>query len=159
MKLQLLLGIAAIVAQSMFGGAPVDGIRCDASEGAAQHVHADLQIFNHGRPLEIPAAIGIPVDAGCLYWVHTHSANGIIHIESPVKRAFTLGEFFDIWGPQLSWTRAGAVRAARGARLSIVVNGRPWHGADPRAIVLRDREQIVIQAAPPLAKPVRPNWP
>ncbi len=35
---------------------------------------------------------------GCFYWLHTHTEDGIIHIESPVQRTFTLGHFFAIWG-------------------------------------------------------------
>ncbi len=146
--------IATIVllAQSMFGGAPIDGIGCDAAEGVAMHVHAHLQLFDRGRRLELPANIGIPMSGNCLYWLHTHAPDGIIHIESPVKRPFTLGQFFDIWGPELSWTHAGKIGARPGKRLAIWVNGRAWHGGSPRSITLSDREEIVIQAGPPYGK-------
>ncbi len=30
--------------------------------------------------------------------LHTHDASGIIHVESSVKRNYTLGEFLNIWG-------------------------------------------------------------
>jgi hypothetical protein len=106
----------------------------------------------------VPAGIGIPQGSDCLYWLHTHSGDGFIHIESPVKRAFTLGTFFDIWGPDLSWTQAGGLTAPHGRRLTIWVNGNPWHGRDPRAIVLADHQTIVIQNGPPFAKPTRPDW-
>ncbi|MGA8534925.1 MAG: hypothetical protein WB615_12530 [Candidatus Tumulicola sp.] len=149
---------ALVVAQSLFGGLPIDGVGCNATEGAVEHVHAHLQIFNRGRSVQVPQGIGIPQGAGCLYWVHTHSADGYIHIESPVRRDFTLGQFFDIWGPELSWTHAAGATAARGSRLLIWVNGAPWHGSDPRTIVLRDHESIVIQSGPPLAKPAPSDW-
>ena len=29
-------------------------------------------------------------------WLHTHAADGIVHIESPVDRTYTLGNFFDV---------------------------------------------------------------
>ena len=86
------------------------------------------------------------------------SPDGYIHIESPVRRSFTLGQFFDIWGAELSWTHAAGAVAAHGGRLSIWVNGKTWHGADPRSIVLRDQESIVIQAGPPFAKPAPSDW-
>jgi hypothetical protein len=145
-------------AQSMFGGAPINGITCDSAEGAVEHVHANLQIFERGRAIEIPANVGIPLSGNCIYWVHTHRPDGVIHIESPVKRNFTLGDFFDIWGPELTWTQAGETRAPRGKRLQIEVNGRPWHGSDPRRIVLRDRQTIVIQTGPPFAVPQKYDW-
>ena len=75
-----------------------------------------------------------------------------------MKRTFDLGEFFDIWGPELSWTKAASVGAPHGRHLSIWVDGNPWHGSDPRAIVFRDHQTIVIQNGPPFAKPVHPDW-
>jgi hypothetical protein len=147
-----------MVAQSLFGGLPIDGIHCDREEGSVEHVHTQLQLFNRGHAVIVPAQIGIPQSGTCLYWLHTHNEDGFIHIESPVKRVFTLGEFFDIWGPDLSWTEAGAVTTAHGARLSIWIDGTPWHGRDPRAIVLRDHETIVIQSGPPFAKPAHADW-
>jgi hypothetical protein len=34
--------------------------------------------------------------------MHTHYVSGIIHIESPIKRDFTMGQFFDLWKSKLS---------------------------------------------------------
>jgi hypothetical protein len=148
----------ATLAQSFFGSLPIDGISCDRAEGSVEHIHTFLQLFNRGRAVALPAQIGISQSVNCLYWLHTHSSDGFIHIESPRKRVFTLGEFFDIWGPDLSWTRAGDVTASGGRHLSIWVNGTAWNGRDPREIVLRDRETIVIQSGPPFAKPARADW-
>jgi hypothetical protein len=147
-----------LLAQSFFGTLPIDGIRCDRQEGAVEHVHTSLQLYNRGHVVTVPADIGISQAANCLYWIHTHDTSGLIHIESPVKRTFKLGQFFDIWGPDLSWTTAASVSAPHGRRLSIWVNGKPWHGSDPRAIVLQDRETIVIQSGPPFSNPVPVDW-
>jgi hypothetical protein len=147
-----------LIAQSFFGTLPIDGIRCDREEGAVEHVHVNLQLYNRGRTITVPAGIGIPQGSACLYWLHTHSGDGFIHIESPVQRTFDLGEFFDIWGPDLSWTKAAGVTAPHGGRLSIWVDGKAWHGSDPRAIPLRDHETIVIQSGPPFATPSHPDW-
>lgn len=149
---------ASARAQSLTGGnLPIDGIRCDTMEGAVEHIHSHLQIFNRGRSVEVPAQIGIMPIAGCLYWVHTHANDGIIHIEAPAIRAFTLGQFFDIWGQSLSRSQAGPVRAPRGRSLRFTVNGHTWSG-DPRSIPLRDREEIVIQNGPPFARPHGADW-
>jgi hypothetical protein len=154
----VLFSVALVVAQSLFGGLPIDGIQCNQSEGAVEHIHARLQIFNRGHAVQVPANVGISQAASCLYWVHTHSGDGYIHIESPVKRAFSLGQFFDIWGPELSWTQAAGAVASHGHRLSIWVDGKAWTGRDPRTIVLKDRETIVIQNGPPFAKPAPADW-
>ncbi len=148
-----------LIAQSLVGGGlPIDGITCDREEGAVEHVHTDLQIFDRGKAVQVPANVGMPAAAQCLYWLHTHDASGIVHIESPVKRTFTLGQFFDVWGQDLSWTHAAAATAPHSQHLSIWVNGAPWHGSDPRSIVLRDHETIVIQSGPPFAKPAHVDW-
>ncbi len=153
-----LIALVTFVAQSYFGGLPIDGIQCDRQEGAAEHVHVSLSLFDRGRAVTVPAGIGIPQGGACLYWLHTHAADGIIHIESPVKRAFDLGQFFDVWGPDLGWTRAASLAAPKGRRLAIWVDGSAWHGRDPRAIRLHDRETIVIQNGPPFARPPHPDW-
>jgi hypothetical protein len=138
--------LALLLAQSMFAGLPIDGIRCDTTEGAVQHIHTQLKIVDRGRTVQIPADIGIPQGGNCLYWVHTHTADGLVHIESPVRRTFTLGQFFDIWGRTLSRTQAGAVRAPAGRTLSVSVDGKRW-ARDPRSIPLRDHEEIVIRSS------------
>jgi hypothetical protein len=152
------IGAPAQVAQSFFGGLPVDGIRCDRQEGSAEHIHAWLALFDRSRAIVVPSGIGIPQAGDCVYWLHTHNPDGFIHIESPVKRSFTLGEFFDIWGPDLSWTQAASLTAAHGRRLSIWVDGVAWHGSDPRSIRLHDHQTIVMQNGPPFARPPRPDW-
>lgn len=154
----MLISTALLIAQSFFGTLPIDGIRCDPAEGAVEHIHVNLQLFDRGRSIAVPAGIGIPQGSQCLYWVHTHSNDGFIHIESPVKRTFDLGEFFDIWGPSLSWTQAASLSAPHGRHLAIWVNGKPWHGSDPRSIAFADHETIVIQNGPPFAKPARADW-
>jgi hypothetical protein len=147
----------AAQAQMVFGGAPIDGIRCESTEGAVLHIHQRLQLFDRGRAVDVPAGIGIPSASNCLYWLHTHTNDGIIHVESPQRRSFTLGQFFDIWGQELGRVQADGVRAARGQRLRVTVNGRPY-GGDPRAIVLRDHEEIVIESGPPYGHPHPYNW-
>ena len=144
-------------AQNMLGGLPIDGIRCDYGEGAALHIHANLQMYDRGRKVTVPSNIGIPLGMGCLYWVHSHSTNGMIHIESPVNQLFTLGHFFDIWAVNLSRTQAAGITARRGTSLRFTVNGHVWT-RDPRLIPLRNHETIVIQSGPPFAVARKPDW-
>ena len=130
-------------------GATVDGIQCQTSEQAAYHIHAHLAVFVSGASRAVPAGVGIPgpqqvvsgfVEGGkCLYWLHTHDATGIIHIESPVQRVYTLGEFFDIWGQPLSSTQVG--RAA--GHVTAFVNGKAFPD-DPRSIKLTPHAVIQL---------------
>lgn len=74
----------------------IDSIGCDSMEYSVFHIHAHLDIFVNGQPIMVPALIGIK-DNTCLYWLHTHKADGIIHIEAPKSRDFSLVELLDIW--------------------------------------------------------------
>jgi hypothetical protein len=135
-------------------GQPINGISCDAMEGNRIHIHQHLLIFDHGRQVDIPATVGQVPARRCLYWVHTHTPDGIIHIEAPKDRSFTLADFFAIWGQPLSRTEAASAKAAKRQRLRVWVDGKPYTG-DPRAIKLAPHTDIVIEAGPPFPKPPR----
>src|SRR5437773_2530812 len=71
-------------------------IPCDQLEHTQVHYHAYLQIPNQGSRVSIPTNVGR--SSACYYWLHMHTNEaGIIHIESPSDRTFTLGDFFDVW--------------------------------------------------------------
>ena len=102
-------------------GQPVGGISCDAAgSGQRMHIHQHLVIFDHGHQVAIPGNIGQPAGKRCIYWVHTHTPDGIIHIEAPLNRSFTLGDFFAVWGEPLSRTQAAAAKAAKDAPLKVL---------------------------------------
>jgi len=119
-------------------GATVDGIQCQASEQVAYHIHAHLAIYASGDPQAVPAGIGIPGDK-CLYWLHTHDATGVIHVESPAQRTYTLGQFFDIWGQPLSTTQVGRATG----HVTVFLNGKRFSG-DPRSIKLTPHALIQL---------------
>jgi hypothetical protein len=81
---------------------PVDGIYCDTLEQTAYHIHAHLTIWIDGSPVQIPQGIGIASDQSCFYWLHTHTSDGVVHIEFPSHGSPTLGNFLDIWGQEFS---------------------------------------------------------
>jgi len=124
--------------RGMATGATVDGIKCQTSEQVAYHIHAHLAIYASGDPQAVPAGIGIP-GGKCLYWLHTHDASGVIHVESPAQRAYTLGQFFDIWGQPLSTSQVG--RAS--GQVTVFLNGKRFSG-DPRSIKLTPHALIQL---------------
>jgi hypothetical protein len=139
-------------------GEPVNGISCDAMEGKRLHIHQHLVVFDHGHEIAIPAQIGIPAGKQCLYWVHTHTPDGIIHIEAPLDRTFTLGDFFRVWAEPLSRTTAATAHADKGTTLKVWLDGKPYT-KDPATIPLTAHADIVIEAGPPFPKPPRfTNW-
>ena len=133
-------------------GQTIDGISCDAQEGQRIHIHQRLLIVDRGKSVAIPANVGQPAQVRCIYWLHTHTPDGIIHIEAPKDRSFTLGDFFRVWGQPLSRTVAATARARKGQTLKVWVNGKAYTG-DPAKIALTAHEDIVIEAGPPYPKP------
>lgn len=131
------------------GGKTVDGVKCETSEQLAYHIHSHLAIFVKGTPMTVPAGIGIN-DNTCIYWLHTHDVDGILHVESPDSRTFTLGNFFAVWGQPLSSTR---VAAAEGP-VTAYVNGKKFTG-DPSTIKLQVQTVIQLDVGSP-APPPRP---
>ncbi len=146
----------AWAAQPSALGQPIDGIQCQSMEGAVFHIHQHLAVFDHGKPVAIPENMG-QVPGTCLYWIHTHTPDGIIHVESPNFRTFTLGNLFDVWGQPLTPTSVATARIKKG-QLRVYVNGNLYR-ADPRAIELAQHTDITIEAGPPYAKPALfTNW-
>jgi len=74
----------------------IDGIGCDRVEHLAFHTHTQLNMTINNQSYSVPAGIGIIQDY-CIYWLHTHDNSGLIHMESPIQREFTLGQFLRIW--------------------------------------------------------------
>ena len=136
----------------------VDGITCGATEQLAYHIHSHLQIYVNGQPRALPGGIGIPgstvqpssqagpVAAGgqCIYWLHTHAPDGVIHVESPTARIYTLGNFFDEWHEPLTASRIGNAAGT----ITAYVNGKAWKG-DPRLIQLKPHAVIQLDAGQP----------
>jgi len=128
----------------------IDGIECERGERLNYHVHAHLALFVQGRQVGVPAGVGI-MDR-CLYWLHTHAADGIIHIEAPARREFTLGQFFAVWGQPLERARFLDKTVDSAHEFRAYVNGQPFEG-DPASIKLEDKAAIVIEYGPPFVPP------
>jgi hypothetical protein len=111
---------------------PIDGIKCESMEGSVFHIHSKLDIFINGQNFTLPALIGITNN--CFYWMHTHDETGIIHIEAPIKKTFTLGEFFDIWKQKLSNNQILNYTTDSNHPLNVYINGTKV----PTEINLRD---------------------
>ena len=117
-------------------GQPVAGIQCEREEYSTFHIHAHLDIFINGKPYEVPRLVGI-IPSTCLYWMHTHDRSGIVHIEAPQVRTFTLGHFFDIWK-----ATAKGVPAAK-EKPQVFVNGKKVN-VDLGKVEITPRSEIAI---------------
>jgi hypothetical protein len=107
------------------------------------HTHPHLNVTADGTPMIIPQNVGIDVSLWKDHSIdkygmqgmaplHTHDTSGTIHVESNTNRAYTLGQFLDIWGGL----------SLNGKIVKATVNGKPV--SDYRNILLKDGEQISL---------------
>lgn len=102
-------------------GQTVDGIPCLPTMSEANyHIHVFVGLIVNGHQIALPDGLGMKnpgADSGgvvstasCFYYLHTHDAAGVVHVEDPSTASrttalHTLGQVFDIWGHSLSsWT-------------------------------------------------------
>jgi hypothetical protein len=140
-------------------GDPVAGIECGTMAGESYHIHVHLSLYVNGEQLAIPKAIGVTkpttsngfvigTNGGCFYWVHTHDATGIIHVEPPTSVEVRLGELFDLWGQPFSSTGG----AGYNGDVTVFVDGKKYTD-DPRDILFEAHQQIAIEVGTPLVTP------
>ena len=147
-------------------GAIIDGIQCQPLAQLAYTTYAHLQVYVDGQSRALPGGIGM-VDENvfetqhglyygthtCMYWLHTRAADGLLEVQSPVSRRYTLGDFFQIWNQPLDATR---VALARGP-VTAIVNGRRWRG-NPAAIPLTEHAAIQLSVGKPTPAPRPVDW-
>ncbi|GAC1326750.1 MAG: hypothetical protein NVSMB22_17890 [Chloroflexota bacterium] len=145
-------------------GLPVAGIQCQGSESLVYHIHQHLALYDHGQPVSLPSAIGIPGGEGlstqCLYWLHVHETTpDIIHVESPTKRVYTLGNFFDIWHVTKDTAKPATDAfvtklraAARAGQVTTFVNGKRW-SSGYRSVPLHDHDVLTVEIGKPVVPP------
>jgi hypothetical protein len=147
----VVVALVALKPSSTKTFASVDGVDCETGERLEYHVHAWLAIMINGDQRKLVPNTGFR-DNQCIFWLHTHDDSGIVHIEAPDKRDFTLGQFFAVWGQPLSGTQLLDKTTDATHQIAATVNGEPFTG-DPSTITLGDQESIVLQYGPPLGTP------
>jgi hypothetical protein len=119
------------------------------------HIHAMLHIYVNGLLQPVPALVGIDPPKHFITSLHTHDSTGIIHMETEHRYAFTLGDFFAVWGVKLGPDQVGGLTGLGGDKLHFYVNGRPL--TNPAAYVLHRRDSIVIGYGAPGSFPRSPS--
>jgi hypothetical protein len=113
------------------------------AEGQVLHIHQHLDLYVQGKKVRLPASIGIN-DSSYITEVHVHDNSGVIHVESPSQRTFTLGQLFGEWGVKLTQSCVGRYCG----HVTWWVNGKPQAG-DPANLALRAHQEIAIATGPP----------
>ena len=119
-------------------------LKCDAEMAGGFHIHPILQIVANGE--NVPMPIGIGIQPTCMSALHTHSADGVVHVESPEKRDYTLADFFAVWGQPFSKDEVLSYKVDATHRIRITVDGKEVDTFENT--ILRDKENIVISYEP-----------
>lgn len=117
------------------------GLEALQAEGNKYHIHQHLSVYWDGAPVVVPAALGISPTGIWISPLHTHTADGIVHVEANEHQEIKLHQFFTEWGVAMG----GA---------SVYENGQPV--ADGANLVLKDFQAIaVVWGKPPAVIPDR----
>lgn len=116
-------------------------LTCTTDMATEFHIHPELAIVINGENLPIPANLGIKPD--CMTSIHTHDEPGVIHVEAPIQKDFTLGDFFAVWGKEFSKNQILDYKVNDMASLTVTVNGEMVETYENT--ILRDKDKIVIR--------------
>ena len=114
---------------------------CTLDMATKFHIHPTLKILINGTNQVIPANIGI--NALCMNSIHTHDATGLFHVESPVKKDFTLGDFFAVWDKQFSPNQILDYKTDSSHVITLSVNGKIVNSYENT--VMNDKDDIIIE--------------
>lgn len=133
------------------------GLSVAPMEGTALHFHTHLDILVDGRPVAVPAGLGISDSGQEMAELHTHDTTGVLHIEAPATgKHYRLGQLFTEWNLRLDATDLGDLKAGGGRTLTAYVDGRR-QGGDPAAIELTRHREIALVYGPANARPKVPS--
>ena len=152
------------------------GLVPEKAEFLQYHVHAHLDVFVNGKPVIVPAGIGIDLDnsavqsetgpddivigAGlsqecdepCISPLHTHDLSGLLHTETKTPSPNQLGQFFTQWAVRLDSNCVGGY-CKPAVPIKIYVDGKVEIG-DPTQIELSNlREIAIVIGTPPATIP------
>ena len=115
-------------------------LTCTTDMATQFHIHPHLEITINGQKQEIPANIGIKL--ACMNSLHTHDNSGVIHVEAPEKRDFTLSDFFAVWNKIYNKDQIFDYKADGRHIIYQTVNGKETQ--DYQNTVLKDKDEIII---------------
>lgn len=115
-------------------------LRSTTDMATQYHIHPELSIFVNGIEVPIPHNLG--VGATGMTAIHTHDEKGVIHVEAPIQKDFTLGDFFAVWDKDFSSTKLLENTVDKKSEIIVTVNGEKVDTYENT--ILQDKDKIVI---------------
>lgn len=121
------------------------------------HVHARLHVYVDGKQTPVPMNIGLNPQARLTSALHTHDAEGIVHIEADAPRDVKLSEFFTIWGVKFTKDQLGAYKNQADKTLQVFVNEKPVE--DFENYLIKPKDEVIVGYGSPGSFPTKPPKP
>jgi hypothetical protein len=117
------------------------------------HSHPNVTVIINGVGVPFP----ITFDPSCAQPIHTHTTDGVLHVETDQDRDYTLGDWFLLWGhSQNSATRAilnstqiFGFKTDSTHHLTMTVNGQSYSQTPPQNYVFLRNAQTGANACSP----------
>lgn len=118
----------------------VSALGLPAVGNESYHQHALLKVVADGKDVPVPDKIG--TYTGGMASLHTHDADGLIHVEAGETYPFTLGQFMNVWGVKFTKDQLGGFKNTADKTVQVYVNGMIVE--DPFTYQLKQKDKIVI---------------
>lgn len=115
-------------------------LRSTTDMATEYHIHPELSIFVNGEEVLVPTNLGVTSTG--MTAIHTHDERSVIHVEAPIQKDFTLGDFFAVWGKDFSKDQILDHKAGGGATITVTVNGAIVDTYENT--IMYDKDKIVI---------------
>lgn len=116
------------------------------------HAHALLTVYRDGEQVPVPADLGYD-ERGAHSSLHTHTPDGVVHMEADDPYPYTLAHVMTTWGVTFGPDRLGGDTANGAKQVHVYVNGEP---ASPDA-ELSDGDNVVVAYGVDGSFPTRPD--
>jgi hypothetical protein len=125
-------------------GVRAAGLTLQPVPGQVVRYAVHLEVIVDGRPVTVPAGIGIDYRAHLIADLYSTDTSGIIHVASDSQQGvYTLGQFFAEWQVALAADRLGGLRIWRHDPVEVYLDGSRVPG-DPASLVLAPHQEIVV---------------
>lgn len=115
-------------------------LTCTTDMATEFHIHPELMIVINDKEELVPQNLG--VGSTCMTAIHTHGEKNVLHVEAPVQKDFTLGDFFAVWKKDFSKTKLLDSVVNDKSEIVVSVNGQ--RVGTYENTILRDKDKIVI---------------
>lgn len=118
----------------------VDGLGFPPPGDESYHAHVLLSVYRDGEQVPVPQDMGFGAD-GSHSSLHTHTPDGVIHMEADDPYPYELSHVFQVWGVAFGPDRLGGDVPAGDKRIHVYVNGEP---AAADEVILEDGDNVVV---------------